>query len=315
MARSVVRRRRSLRSLFFLVGVFYGVILLVRINLAFMTDGCSPAAYPNELPSMNSFAIRRTSAINAIGPPILPSSSSLSAAGGSSNSTPPPPPMTVKRCSLNFFGLPRSFKSMVLPSIVKNVLLPNAQYNCDVFVHYFHQSEEGQGRYNDGGKIDPTEILLLKDAVESTFRSMPESFQKQQQQNEAASSSRPVVVKFVHDTDEEFMKKRRRNIWRYKHAYDDEGNQLYFPWEKGTWDKASLENLVRQWHSIDAAFRLMDDHAKEHNIQYERVAMLRNDVMYLTPMDVMQLDRDTIDTKNHNFVVPPFANYPVNDRY
>ena len=40
------------------------------------------------------------------------------------------------QCAICFFGLPRSYKEMVLPNIVKNVLEPNHKYNCDVFVHF-----------------------------------------------------------------------------------------------------------------------------------------------------------------------------------
>lgn len=209
------------------------------------------------------------------------------------------------RCALCFFGLPRSYQSMVLPSIEKNVLIPNARHNCDVFVHYFHQSEEAQGRYNDGGKIDPTEIDLLKVAVNSAHRSYQSS----------SSPHSPVpVIKFVNDTNEAFLSKRNHELWRYHKVYDKEGDLLYFPWKKLSWDKSSLDNLVRQWHSIDSAFHLMEHHANLHNFTYTRVAMLRNDVMYMTPIDVMQLDNETLDTENKHFVLAPFANYPVNDR-
>ncbi|GFH49205.1 hypothetical protein CTEN210_05681 [Chaetoceros tenuissimus] len=39
-------------------------------------------------------------------------------------------------CSLNFFGPLKSFKAISLPSIIKNILIPNAKYNCDIVIHY-----------------------------------------------------------------------------------------------------------------------------------------------------------------------------------
>jgi hypothetical protein len=71
----------------------------------------------------------------------------------------------VERCALCFFGLPRSYKELVLPSIEQNILIPNARHHCDIFVHYYFKREEAAGRYNLGGKIDPNEILLLETAV------------------------------------------------------------------------------------------------------------------------------------------------------
>jgi hypothetical protein len=208
------------------------------------------------------------------------------------------------RCALCFFGLPRSYQTMVLPSIQKNVLIPNAQHNCDVFVHYFYQQEEAVGRYNDGGQIDPTEIKLLEIAVNSVWRSSTHT----------SNSPSSPVTKFINDTNQEFLKTRNHELWRYHNVYDKEGDLLYFPWKKKSWDLSSLDNLVRQWHSIDAAFRLMEQHAQQNNINYTRVAMLRNDVMYLTPIDIMKMDNVTLDTENRHFIIPPFANYPVNDR-
>jgi hypothetical protein len=50
----------------------------------------------------------------------------------------------------------------------------------------------------------------------------------------------------------------------------------------------------------------MEQHAQQNNINYTRVAMLRNDVMYLTPIDIMKLDNVTMDTENRHYIIPPF---------
>jgi hypothetical protein len=80
------------------------------------------------------------------------------------------------------------------------------------------------------------------------------------------------------------------------------------------------------WHSIQSAWLLMERHAIENNVQYSRVAMLRSDVMYVTPIDIYRLDKnghnndtDTaagalFDRENRFAVVPSFAKFPVNDR-
>jgi hypothetical protein len=41
---------------------------------------------------------------------------------------------------------------MVLPSIVKNVLMPNARHNYDVYVHFYEQYEAMAGKKNRGDK-------------------------------------------------------------------------------------------------------------------------------------------------------------------
>eukprot|EP00980_Cylindrotheca_fusiformis_P015260 scaffold4247_cov66-Cylindrotheca_fusiformis.AAC.1 len=181
---------------------------------------------------------------------------------------------------------------MVLPSIERNILPRNP--DCDIFVHFFYQEGEPEGRFNHGGKADPNEILLLKESILKD-----------------ASSAR--VIKFVNDTREGFLQERQVQLWRYHEAYSRAGKQLYFPWNHG-WDKSTLDNMVAQWHSIERAFKTMEDHANQNNVEYTRVAMLRNDVLFLTPIDIMQLDKRTVDSENQRFVVPNFCKYPVNDR-
>eukprot|EP00980_Cylindrotheca_fusiformis_P012760 scaffold3118_cov64-Cylindrotheca_fusiformis.AAC.18 len=197
------------------------------------------------------------------------------------------------RCALCFFGLPRSYKTMVLPSIERNILPRNP--DCDIFVHFFYQKEEAAGRSNDGGKVDPNEVLLLRNSIQN-------------------SSSSPRVVKFMNETREIFFQKRQVQLWRYRETYSKVGKPLYYPWKHPSWDKSSLDNMIAQWHSIEGAFNLMEDHAKQNHIEYTRVAMLRNDVLYLTPIDITQLDNETVDSENQRFVVPNFCKYPVNDR-
>ena len=99
-----------------------------------------------------------------------------------------------ERCAINFFGLPRAFESLVLPSIVKNVIKPNA--GCDYYIHYYHKTEEAAGRSGQGGAINPTEILLLEDAVLEAAAS----------HGDATATAAAPVVEFVYDTEEDLWK-------------------------------------------------------------------------------------------------------------
>jgi hypothetical protein len=57
----------------------------------------------------------------------------------------PKQPLEPDRCAINLFGLPRAFRSLTLPSLIKNVIAVNA--DCDYFVHYYQVTQEaGQGR-------------------------------------------------------------------------------------------------------------------------------------------------------------------------
>jgi hypothetical protein len=205
-----------------------------------------------------------------------------------------------ERCALCFFGLPRSYKSMVLRSIEKNILLPNARHKCDIFVHYFDQAHDVAGRWNHGGKIDPNEILLLEPAAKNV---------SQKHHNDNSQ-----VVVFVSETDAQFWTKRRDMLYRYKNAVHEDGKAIYFPWAALKYTNSTIDNMVRQWHSIDSVFQLMEKHAKRHDINYTRVAMFRNDAMYLTPIDIYMLDKDYNDTRNQHVVVPYFGSHPINDR-
>ncbi|KAI2495534.1 hypothetical protein MHU86_18979 [Fragilaria crotonensis] len=69
------------------------------------------------------------------------------------------------------------------------------------------------------------------------------------------------------------------------------------------------------WYSISAAWDHMAKHASSHSIKYERVAMMRADVVYLTPIDIFRTAPEgAFDTFNNQSVIPGFSLWPVNDR-
>ena len=188
---------------------------------------------------------------------------------------------------------------MVLPSIKKHILPASIKHNCDIFVHYYHKNAEERGRRNNGGPIDPWEIFLLEEAALNASK---------------IYGGRPPTVLFVNDTDDQFISKRGNQLQKYRTTKGKNGKLLYFPWKEKTYLKSSLDNIVRQWHSIDAVFNLMDEHSKRNGFKYSRVGMLRNDVIFMTPIDVYMLDMARNDSGHSRYVVAPFSQLPVNDR-
>ncbi len=183
-------------------------------------------------------------------------------------------------CAILFFGLPRAFESLVLPSVRKNVLQTNPA--CDVYVHYYNQTLDRPGRSGKGGRIHPGDVYLL---------------------DEYASS-----VTYQGESEHEFLEKRGDLLQKISTVKDSQDRLLYFPWKERTYNNRTVENVIRMWHSIESAWSLMEREASRRNIQYKRVAMLRNDVVYLTPI---YLDEYAAD---NTAVVPGFGRYPVSDR-
>ena len=203
------------------------------------------------------------------------------------------------RCAINFFGLPRAFESLVLPSIIKNIISPNP--GGDYYVHYYHMTEELQGRSGGGGTIDPTAILLLRDAVHEASK---------QHGNEKTSQS---IVEFVFDKEEDFWEKYSGLIERIRTTVVD-GKYLYFPWKAKTYQHpVTTDNIVKMWHSIQSSYQLMEDVAASKDIEYKIVAMLRSDVVYVTPINI----HDAPKRSNNELVpvtIPNFGKHPVSDR-
>jgi hypothetical protein len=144
--------------------------------------------------------------------------------------------MNDERCALCFFGLPRAYKDMVLPSIVKNILIPNAHHNCDIYVHFYHQYEEKSGRKNRGGKVDPNEILLLGQAAKDV----------QKEYGSGRNNHRTLHVAYTNDTEAQFLERRGDLLKKYHETVGPDGKPAYFPWRAFTYQKSSLDNIVKQ---------------------------------------------------------------------
>jgi hypothetical protein len=206
------------------------------------------------------------------------------------------------QCALLFFGLPRAYKEMVLPSIKRYLLEPNERHHCDFYVHYFHKTMESAGRRNRGGTMDPREILSLEGAARNVSSSSSDK-----------NYDAPLLVEFASDTDESFQEQYASTLQKYHSTLGKDGKPAYFPYQ-AHWQRSSLDNMVKQWHSIQSVFQLMEATSKKYNKTYDRVGMFRSDVMYMTPIDISRLDLGVTDTYNQYAVVPSFSQYPVNDR-
>ena len=110
----------------------------------------------------------------------------------------------------------------------------NARYNCDYFVHYYYRTEEPKGRANNGGTLDPTEILLLEDAVQKVAASTYYKVNNQM-----------PLVEFKSDTEEDFWDQRNATVQKYRTTKGKNGKYLYFPWKALTYAyPSSLDNIV-----------------------------------------------------------------------
>jgi hypothetical protein len=213
-----------------------------------------------------------------------------------------------ERCALCFFGLPRAF-DLVLPSITQHILVPNAGYNCDIYVHFYEQYTEPEGRWNTGGTINPRQVHLL---TEEAHRVQTEYVGSKP----TNSTGRLPTVAFCNDTETSFFQKRGEALNKYLYSRNPvDGLPLYFPYKHKDYMNSTVVNIVKQWHSIESAFHLLETTTRRQGgVKYTRVGMFRLDVMFLTPIDISLLDKGEVDQENKFAVVPGFGQWPVNDR-
>ena len=217
----------------------------------------------------------------------------------------------------------------VLPSIAENVFVPNAGHGCDYYLHYHDIDREGTNRVDEaGGPIRGDDVRLLEDAL----RTVVVRHHRNNHNNNRTAPAAPMPrISITSSTEDGFRAARGADLHRYETALDANGRYLYFPWKAPTWEHpVSLRNLVKQWDSIEAVWRHMEATAAAAAPEevigsgppyYDRVAMLRSDVVYVTPIDVWERSGGTAaavddDDGDDNTLlrIPDWANYPVNDR-
>lgn len=165
------------------------------------------------------------------------------------------------KCALLFFGNLDGFRSLSLPTIMKNVIRPNP--HCDVFLHTFDVSEEVKA-----------DALLLTDNVD--IEKITSFYSKRNQ----------------------FLRQSRLH---YHHDFEKEEKCCN-----------SHDNMIKQWHSIQAVWELMRKNemmkgkgGEDEMVYYEQVGLFKSDVYYISPINIM----DSIASlPNHSY------NWGYNDR-
>jgi hypothetical protein len=231
----------------------------------------------------------------------------------------------VGPCAILFYGLPRQFRTLVLPSIVEHVVRPNLRHDCDYFVHYHNRSTpedpvlEARGAdLGRGGPVSAAEIYAFQAAVEDLYDRIKEV--------SPSLFRRPPKVQFVQTTDDDFRDYYQKLLPKLHDARWNGGSSaasgsntswtpLYIPTsEAEPFSNATLHNILKMWLGQEAAWKVMEASSKQRH--YSRVAMLRNDMLFVTPIDIYRLPSShTLDLANQYAVIPGgFGNHPVNDR-
>jgi GTPase SAR1 family protein len=137
---------------------------------------------------------------------------------------------TTGRCAINLYGLPRGFKNLVLPSVIRNVIGPNLEHECDYFLHYYRITREGKSTTTKGGTIYPDDVFLLEPAVH----------------NAAAKAGQVAPhVGFRHETEENFQEIHRDLNNKIKDRSMGKKNNKYLVPSYGT---QTTLNVVKMWY-------------------------------------------------------------------
>lgn len=214
-------------------------------------------------------------------------------------------------CAINFYGsslsnIASSYETLVLPSIVKNIILPNVGYECDYFAHYYidnGSNNEDEGKENDKEDEDedshPTEAVLLQEQMDLIARKK--------------KLSRVPSVAYVQETGEDIMKKYEGLIrdQMMLTSNNSEPIQYYTGIESNSTQLKQIITAVKRWHSMEVSWKIMEQSAAPSSsggdYQYERVAMISSDVVYVTPMDIFRDGYGNLDNENEYAVIPTFS--------
>jgi hypothetical protein len=157
-----------------------------------------------------------------------------------------------RTCALLFFGLVKHFKELALPSIQRNIIEKNQ--HCDIFAHTPNVSYVPTNPRNKEADI---------------VTASP---------SEVYLLTKNVVM----DNVDTFYYKR----WAFL-----EHTQLNYHRQWGQCC-TSHNNMVKQWHSIDKVWNLMEEHVKNGTgvSHYEQVGLFRLDLYYASPIDIFDSD-------------------------
>jgi hypothetical protein len=292
---ALLRRKNAFMGIFLVIGILLLLEDFVRFQRFFLT-GQSSMEHGAMRDQVRGFEQDR------------PQNASIS--------SPTKPPIRQLRCAINLWGLPRAFGSLVLPSLERNVIQINAYHNCDYYVHFYFLENEAAGRSGRGGHIDSNEVYQLQFKVQRIHQSHHNTSGLGPA---TVDHNRKPIVKFNFTTDDDFWRMYGSLLNRLRHAVDANGRHIYFPYrDPSVTFPTTLDNVIKMWHIIESSWKLMELHERRLGITYDRVAMLRIDVVYVTPVDIYETQHchgnRQLDANNSIAVIPSFARYPVSDR-
>uniref|UniRef100_A0A7S1BH99 Uncharacterized protein n=2 Tax=Corethron hystrix TaxID=216773 RepID=A0A7S1BH99_9STRA len=162
-------------------------------------------------------------------------------------------PSSGSRCALLFFGLPKKFKDVVLPSVRRHVTGPNP--SCDVYAHAYNVTSTTNRRNGEAdAPIFPEEVRLLTDDV-------------------------------VFDTEEEFYARvaMRRYMPYFPHKY-----AWVFPTSLHSLVK-QWYSIDRAWDLMEEEGARKYGRRRGRPV-YDRVGLFRSDVLYNGDIDIFDGD-------------------------
>ena len=295
-----------------------------------------------------------------------------------------------QRCAILLYGLPRAFQTLVLPSLIENVIRPNAAAAadttdtddssssspspgssnnsssiavCDYFVYYHSITTESAGRSGSGGNIQIQTDQQLTDLLRAALQKQYSS------PSGGRTRSRQLLQAVAHFTDHDFLRERGDLLHKIhtttssttRHFASADVNTantnnnnnnvnvsdlIYVPVKSDFGVRhfpTSTDNIVKMWHAQQGVWNLMEQHQQQQQrnsssssstvpYTYSHVAMLRLDVVYMTPIRIFPTTTTTTtrslhfsNNNNNNkndaaaaaagvVTIPAFAAAPVNDR-
>lgn len=170
------------------------------------------------------------------------------------------------RCAIILHGIPRSFKSIVLPTLTQYIIHPNAKYQCDYYIqHHLRDFDEMPAHPGRGGFVNASDVFEIASAVNNVARDYENSI-----------GYRQPFVQFVNSTDADVILRHRDVYAKMRLLKDASGNWLYLP------------EMMRSWDGMQLAWELMDFNRQKHDISYDLVAVLGLDTALLSPIDLFE---------------------------
>ncbi len=178
-------------------------------------------------------------------------------------------------CAILFFGLVKHFKDLALPAIQKNIIDPNP--SCDVFLHTYDIDRVPENERNH----ESNAVRVRIDPAEAYLL------------------TDNVLIEPM-----EVFEQKRGDFLDHTRKY-----------HHSRWGECcgSHDNMIKQWHSIDAVWNLMRQHEekllhqtnssadeallahKGDNHYYRQIGLFRSDVFYVNAVDIFNSDASIAD--------------------